>query len=148
MYFSLLFREGQLVVIIFHAFFSNNILILFPNLLSYREQGNIIFIIEFVIQGLSFGIRLATFFASLLPSFLQTFHSLQFSVITSFMELSHQHVCFLHLPFFDQPKAFSVAKELSKTFKNMSICHQIYQDYLSCNPQEDCLKIRHIPLSY
>ena len=45
-------REGQLVIIIFYTFFTNNILILLPNLLGYMKQSNVIFITEFVIQGL------------------------------------------------------------------------------------------------
>ena len=35
-------RVNQLVIIIFHTFFTNDILILFPNLLSYTKQRNVL----------------------------------------------------------------------------------------------------------
>ena len=54
-------RVGQLVIINFHTFFTNNILILFTNVLSCMKRGNIIFFTEIFIQGLSFGSKYSMF---------------------------------------------------------------------------------------
>ena len=92
-------------------------MVLFPNLLSYMKQGNVIFITEFVIQGLSLGNSYSTFcnifgfgVIFLTATILPNVHNILLSVITSLMELSHYHVCCLHLPFFDQPQTVFVAE--------------------------------------
>ena len=84
-------RVDQLVINIFHTFFTNNILILFPNLLSCMKQDNITFITEYVIQGLSFGRKYNTFcnFLDFGIFFLNATIFPIFSVIFSFLLLHH-----------------------------------------------------------
>ena len=117
MHFSLLYQRSPAFCHHFPHFFTNSILILFPDLLSYVKQGNVIFMTEFVIQGLSFGSNYHMFCSVLgfgiiflTATIFQTFYYLLFSVFTSFMELFLHRVWCLHLPFFYQPQTFSLAE--------------------------------------
>ena len=117
MHFSLLYQRSPAFCHHFSHFFTNSILILFPDLLSYVKQGNVIFMTEFVIQGLSFGSNYHMFCSVLgfgiiflTATIFQTFYYLLFSVFTSFMELFLHRVWCLHLPFFYQPQTFSLTE--------------------------------------